>query len=44
MFDFMKQGQVDEKDLENAIKELPLPQKIKCVAIYKRYKQVLKVE
>ena len=44
MFDFMKQGAVDDKDVQKAIKELPLPQKIKCVAIYKRYKQILKVE
>lgn len=30
--------------MEKSIKELPLPDKIKAIAIYKRYKQIRKIE
>lgn len=30
--------------MEKSIKELPLPEKVKAIAIYKRYKQIRKIE
>lgn len=30
--------------MEKSIKELPLPEKVKTIAIYKRYKQIRKIE
>jgi len=30
--------------VEKSIKELPLPEKVKAIAIYKRYKQIRKIE
>jgi hypothetical protein len=30
--------------VEKSIKELPLPEKVKTIAIYKRYKQIRKIE
>jgi nucleosome assembly protein 1-like 1 len=44
MFDFLKQGEVTLKEVEKTIKELPLPEKVKAIAIYKRYKQIKKIE
>lgn len=35
-----KQGEVSLKDMEKAIQELPLPEKIRSLAIYKRYKKI----
>jgi nucleosome assembly protein 1-like 1 len=32
------------QDVEKSIKELPLPEKIKAVTIYKRYKEIRKIE
>ena len=39
-----KQGEVTLKDVEKSIQELPLPEKIRALAIYKRYKHIRKVE
>ena len=39
-----KQGQVTLKDVEKTIQDLPLPEKIRALAIYKRYKQIRKME
>ena len=39
-----KQGEVTLKDIEKSIQELPLPEKIRALAIYKRYKHIRKVE
>ena len=38
------QGQVTLKDVEKSIKDLPLPEKIKAIAIYKRYKAIRAIE
>lgn len=32
------------KDMEKAIQELPLPEKIRALAIYKRYKKIREIE
>lgn len=39
-----KQGEVTLKDVEKSIQDLPLPEKIRALAIYKRYKEIRKVE
>lgn len=44
MFNFFGQGEITLQDVEKSIKELPLPEKIKAVAIYKRYKEIRKIE
>ena len=44
MFNFFGQGEITLQDVEKSIKELPLPEKIKAVAIYKRYKEIKKIE
>ena len=44
MFNFFGQGEISLQDVEKSIKELPLPEKIKAVAIYKRYKEIRKIE
>ena len=44
MFNFFGQGEITLQDVEKSIKELPLPEKIKSVAIYKRYKEIRKLE
>lgn len=44
MFNFFGQGEVTPQDVEKSIKELPLPEKIKAVAIYKRYREIRKIE
>ena len=38
-----KQGEVTLKDVEKSIQDLPLPEKIRALAIYKRYKQIRKI-
>ena len=30
--------------MEKSIKDLPLPEKVKAIAIYKRYKEIKKIE
>ena len=32
------------EDVEKSIKELPLPDKVKAIAIYKRYRDIKKIE
>ena len=32
------------EEIQKSIKELPLPEKVKAIAIYKRYKQIRKIE
>lgn len=39
-----KQGEITLQEVEKSIKELPLPEKVKTIAIYKRYKQIRKIE
>ena len=39
-----KQGEVNPKDIEKAIQDLPLPEKIRALAIYKRYKVIREIE
>lgn len=39
-----KQGEVTLADIEASIKELPLPEKIRALAVYKRYKQIREIE
>ena len=39
-----KQGQITSEEVEKSIKELPLPEKIKAIAIYKRYIEIKKIE
>lgn len=39
-----KQGQITLEEVEKSIKELPLPEKVKAIAIYKRYREIKKIE
>jgi len=32
------------QEVEKSIKDLPLPEKVKAIAIYKRYKEIKKIE
>jgi hypothetical protein len=43
MFNFLGQGEITLKDIEKSIQELTLPEKVKAVAIYKRYREIRKI-
>ena len=39
-----KQGEITSQEVEKSIKDLPLPEKVKAIAIYKRYNEIKKIE
>jgi hypothetical protein len=39
-----KQGEITSQEVEKSIMDLPLPEKVKAIAIYKRYKEIKKIE
>lgn len=39
-----KQGEITLQEVEKSIKDLPLPEKVKAIAIYKRYKEIKNIE
>lgn len=39
-----QQGQITLQEVEKSIKDLPLPEKVKAIAIYKRYKEIKNIE